>query len=868
MAKERLLFLAWVWDSMYSNRVVGVRIYDVAARKFRDIKEANFIAVAKNNPYLLDNAIYDETAGNLVGTQGDLNDFPVVGINAGPLNEASAHKRLILSVLGNVGFEVIDCMGGVTKIPIAAALQMVSNGLVPNASAIETVEGIQIRSKGKPFETKNIQGKYGSKDTTMGPIIKVGGNRTSLEKDLRQDIGLETEYQDSFNALTPGQRAALVEFYTWHTVDTYASMAKTKRLNVSTDKIAKLAAMRGSNTSWTFGGIIDSYLDSRFDARCGLGHKLRYEFFAVPSEAMEQRNLSYRKMRAMSRTSRRQEYEDMGAIVFGETCASDFFDISKENMAQLVKVRQAMTDEISLMSIIAENNKTAEYKDKHKELTNILIALQTPEKAALIFGGEVAASLYNFVTAGLPFTKSLVLVAADKIRGCKRVFLKELFPGTTDEIWDSIEKEPKFEWTQQLFDFYFEYSIEGGYQYDPVRDTERCRKDKGKYNKETRGERETLEWNLHKRTGIRPREISLATLRELMKSISLKEKFLAKSKDFINSSKVADEYTWNDSLTVADILRTISDGIGRSYRRTTVRPEDIELIGLEPEVFNYGYLLINKFGSKGFGWNYSHGLRIGGPAGYRTGAVTAVHPSEWTEDAMRKALAMGGELIDKTVEALLINGNSDVKYEFRNRIDKDGSDKTFEKLNENVGLTSDGRYLTPELLEQRRKAEEEKRLAEEKAREEALKKAEEEKRFAEEKAKNAENAKKDSCPYDGDMSNDCINCAWGVIHNSHYDYEKHACVERTEAVNITETKQSEPEENKFDEESIKKMSTASVMKELATEFNGREFEDANDYGLKVAKDIVTRYKSADKLSRKQVWRLKDTLKRIKAGELS
>ena len=126
---------------------------------------------------------------------------------------------------------------------------------------------------------------------------------------------------------------------------------------------------------WQFGGAIDTGFHG--GGRCELGHSLRYVYFAVPCSDPENKEKR---------------------IAFGDTCASDFFEISKEDMKKLVKARMLMADEIKIMSDILANNLEEEYYEKCKMLYQVIniILLKNKEEFFNVFGNNVGANIIKF----------------------------------------------------------------------------------------------------------------------------------------------------------------------------------------------------------------------------------------------------------------------------------------------------------------------------------------------------------------------------------------------------------------------------------------------------------------------------------------
>lgn len=295
------------------------------------------------------------------------------------------------------------------------------------------------------------------------------------------------------------QRSVLKKYYTWYTVDVYKGLAKNTRLNLAPGKAEKLAQLRGID-KWQFAGVNDSFLEGNYKAKCELGHNLRYEYFAIPEESADGANARVKDWRVHGyngfRTTRGQQdnLRDRGAIVFGETCAGDFFNIAPEDMKKLVKTRKTMSDEIELMANIITNNETLTYVKKCTFLYESLKALGSGENIVKVFGDKVGSTLIAFMQASLPFPKSLVILAGDEVRKDMSKFFSNVYSGYKDTIKRillSNKGEPLHN-IKDVFEYIANYSIEGAYQYNPLTDKESTRRDIGAYNKDTRAHRTYL----------------------------------------------------------------------------------------------------------------------------------------------------------------------------------------------------------------------------------------------------------------------------------------------------------------------------------------------------------------------------------------
>ena len=329
-------------------------------------------------------------------------------------------------------------------------------------------------------------------------------------------------------------------------------MAKNVRLDLAPGKAEKLAQLRGID-KWEFAGINDSYMEGNFKAHCELGHRLRYEYFAIPEGVLDENHNIRTKDRVVGFRTRRdtvQDLRDAGAIVFGETCAGDFFHISPEDMKKLVKTRKTMSDEIELMSNILANHLEESYKSKCKLLYQIIAKLGNTENVIKVFGENVGYTLLAFIKAAMPFPMSLVIIAAEQARKDLSNFYITVFPEYKKVINMMLnskaedDKGTEVGYGQSLVAggnllwFIAEYTLEGDYQYDPTTDEESIRKDIGRYNKDTRAKREAEQRSLILGTSVNVKILKdIKTIENYLKSAEFYLEIAKETAIYFNAHK-------------------------------------------------------------------------------------------------------------------------------------------------------------------------------------------------------------------------------------------------------------------------------------------------------------------------------------------
>lgn len=816
MAKEqRFIMIGWLVKGGYD--VVGARLLNESTKFTKDVSISGLKAVLAQNPNLLDNVAYDVKMDRLVGIQGDIENITRIDsktlkpIGNDDYERGLNSKCLIIRLIGDKGAEVTNYKGEVKKFPMPVVVRAIQQGEITNAQVIQTEQGMMVQSLGNPFRVMDLgSSRVGNNNNAIMSGAVITGDRKVVSKQLRQEGRIEAEYTDTFGALTPQQRASLVEFFVWYTVDTYSKMSKGGRLEVAPGKLQKLAALRGEE-SWSLGGIIDSYLDCKFDAKCSLGHSLRYEFFAVPTEKLQQirkeNRLNRKLLTKQQAKSTREKFIEAGAVVFGETCASDFFSIKKEDMQQLVKIRKAMTDEIQLMTNVFTNGEQQAYFEKHKLLSEILNVLISKNILAPIVGAELSESVMNFINSQLPMTKSMVIQICKKLRENQSAVTVELFEEHADLIRTAFASEhKKYANIKLALQYMFEHLIEGGYAYDPLRDEERTRKDVGAYNKDTRGKRAYEDSIAQRYTGLCTTGVICVRGKRYHKS--LLDISLSDIKGVIDFSAeiIGADYKIARSLKMSSLYIKKPYNIEGAYelmlelRYSYLRKDSDQLKEDVCGVLSGVCDMHLESRNRNIAFEFNRRILDIKYGGNIKDVCAQFDNVELMESLLKEAVQYAGVYNATT----LLYGHSS---------DEEGS-----RLIENFKA---GRPLDYD--EKKEQAQREQAQREQAQREQAQR----------------EQAQREQAP---------VSKSQEPVVNT----------ETTDKVSNDPEKESEKERVNWN------IDFGAQLKPL---LEGKEFENFNDYGLTVARSIISYNKPWKDLSKKQKWRVKNTLDRIRSGEL-
>ena len=457
---------------LYQNKsVIGYRLFDVESKekKYIDAPEKSVKEVLSSGKATIENLGLQD--GELVGTNGIIERYPK--LNRQGMLITSNSPLTIVNQLGNAGYTVVDHMGTVKKVRVADVVKYakqhgISNGKVVSRDNIEFISSITGNYKIEEIPKSKTEN---NSDVKINIALKNVSETGGVAQRASEDIDVQIGDIDVFECMSEEQKQVLKGYYVWYTVDKYKSLAKSLRLNIPAGKVEKLAELRGIE-DWEFGGVWDTGVMG--GSACALGHPLRYEYYAVPCN------------------DRDNEY---ARLVFGELCASDFFNISPEQMRNLVKTRKIMSDEIKLISDAVLNEQEHFVMLKAELLYAIIRKLGTKENILEVFGTKVGYTILSFLVTKLPMPMSLVLECSKAINEYGiMAFYKQVFPEYADGInyiYSTGKRDTVMEWNREYLNFIATNKIEGHYAYDPLNE-EFKRRDVGKYNKTSRWQRHRL----------------------------------------------------------------------------------------------------------------------------------------------------------------------------------------------------------------------------------------------------------------------------------------------------------------------------------------------------------------------------------------
>lgn len=145
------------------------------------------------------------------------------------------------------------------------------------------------------------------------------------------------EISDNIYGMVPIEVSTLLKQYgRLRTKEIFRKNCASGHLPVRPEKAMALVELMEGLDDWEYDGTVDTgYLGG---GNCSLGHQLRYEHWAKSASTGKE-------------------------LVFGSTCAGDFFGIKPEVLKKIDEGRKQVTDEILFVIYLYNNNKETEYKD-------------------------------------------------------------------------------------------------------------------------------------------------------------------------------------------------------------------------------------------------------------------------------------------------------------------------------------------------------------------------------------------------------------------------------------------------------------------------------------------------------------------------
>lgn len=181
-----------------------------------------------------------------------------------------------------------------------------------------------------------------------------------------------------YSRLDSRQMDVIKNYFRMRTTNLFEQAYKSNKLVISQAKAKKLVEITNGEKDWIFDGIVD--LGSKC-GKCTLGHALRYEYHAYSPRLRKE-------------------------ILFGCSCASDFFDIAPEMLKQMENIRKSTFEEVKKSLFVLYTGRTAEFKGLNYEDINQFMA--TYEERFRGFAGPSFGIMKRFLATGIPLTQYFI----------------------------------------------------------------------------------------------------------------------------------------------------------------------------------------------------------------------------------------------------------------------------------------------------------------------------------------------------------------------------------------------------------------------------------------------------------------------------
>lgn len=159
--------------------------------------------------------------------------------------------------------------------------------------------------------------------------------------------------KNMYENINPSQREILREFMLHTSRNLFYKIRGNTNFRKSMSKAESLAGLMGDAEDWIYYGTEDTgYFGGGV---CELGHTLRYKHYAYSEELNK-------------------------SIVFGSTCMTDFFDVTKELLEAIKRTQVETMLEIQCVLAIRSIRQTKEYHDYYKVDESIMLLNQTYEE--------------------------------------------------------------------------------------------------------------------------------------------------------------------------------------------------------------------------------------------------------------------------------------------------------------------------------------------------------------------------------------------------------------------------------------------------------------------------------------------------------
>lgn len=366
----------------------------------------------------------------------------------------------------------------------------------------------------------------------------------------------ESTVSKLYSYLTPEQVKTLQMYYLWYSQNIFNAAQKDPTLSIKdvhkrAQKLAELDKLRNLGGLWHYAGFIDTGYDG--GGYCTLGHKLRYMHLAWDVTVSDIETAFWGDDYTVDID---RIIESNNCIIFGIKCITDFFEVDKECMSNLMRAQRESMKEMDYLCSLYEAGTVEEVRQDFKLFDEIMEVLVKKCNRAKLIGDEpvIEYGLVNFYqkfkACGLLYPKSLVQQVRDelvgwsehKFIGCRSLNTNKLQESLfwicgkkVNSVFDFYKnistyfRDSGYVYTEyicglrQYIELFFYREICGAYRYDP---SSKLFKDEGG------GSRQAKSWLIDRQCKVRNSFFDNAEY-----SLDYMNKILDISKKFIDVTK-------------------------------------------------------------------------------------------------------------------------------------------------------------------------------------------------------------------------------------------------------------------------------------------------------------------------------------------
>lgn len=204
--------------------------------------------------------------------------------------------------------------------------------------------------------------------------------------------------RDIYSGLSKHQLSLVKEYFRFRSRAIFLESKSSGALKKGINKAKQLRSVMGNADDWHYDGSVDTGFKG--GSTCELGHPLRYEHYAFSPSLNKH-------------------------IVFGMTCVTDFFELDKRVIDNIVQAQETLLKEIKCIVFVLRTNRFTEYCTQYTDFQTVLSYPVFNDSSYL---KSLVAFMVSFNSAGLPLTRTMLKAFKD---------MQSNFP-QTKKIFDTV----------------------------------------------------------------------------------------------------------------------------------------------------------------------------------------------------------------------------------------------------------------------------------------------------------------------------------------------------------------------------------------------------------------------------------------------